>query len=599
MEHGRRLAAGRAAVTLRSRMFMLISGLVVASVGLVTWTVAERARAAFEASDGLRVAAQVAQVRREVERQGDDIVRRIERIADSDTFQRTALEIGRRADHGAYVNDAAALASAQNLDLLDLVMDDGTLISSAEWPARFGYKHPWANAAALGRPQPFIEPVELPHERTLGLVVVRRVAVGPRAIYLAGGRRLDQTFLKSLTLPVGMRVWLYRDIEPEVARQQLIGAGADAGGRRFEPIISRVRQSGKEAIETLDGPDGSEAVDAIPLNGSNGTSLAVLLLVSSGSELSALVARIRWSGVAVGVVGIALGFAASYVVASRVTRPVEQLAIVANEIASGNWDARPPVLDATGEVRSLAVAFDTMTRQLADQRDRLVQVERVAAWRELARRLAHELKNPLFPLRLTIDNLRRAKQLSAPDFDEVLAESLATLDTGLASLNAVVGRFSDFSKMPAPDIKPINPNAIVEGAVTLFRAQLDAPGRPTIAVELDLDPQSASIAADGEQLGRAVQNLLLNAIDAMPGGGTLAIRTRRDGAVFHITVSDTGTGLTAEECARLFTPYYTTKQHGTGLGLAIVQSVVADHRGRVWVDSMPGRGATFHIELPA
>src|SRR5439155_6263329 len=114
----------------------------------------------------------------------------------------------------------------------------------------------------------------------------------------------------------------------------------------------------------------------------------------------------------------------------------------------------------------------------------------------------------------------------------------------------------------------------------------------------DLDPACGALRADGEQLGRVIQNLLLNAVDAMPDGGELAIRTHRQGASVRLDVADTGEGLTDEERERLFTPYYTTKQHGTGLGLAIVQSVVADHAGRVWVDSTPGRGSTFHLELP-
>jgi len=239
-----------------------------------------------------------------------------------------------------------------------------------------------------------------------------------------------------------------------------------------------------------------------------------------------------------------------------------------------------------------------MTRQLVDQRERLIQTERVAAWRELARRLAHELKNPLFPLRVTLDNLRRAKALPGVEFDEVFDESLTTMTSGLANLNTVIGRFSDFARMPPPEFASILPNDVVRQSVQLFRAQLDAPNRPPIALTVDLDESLGTIRADAEQLGRAVQNLLLNAIDAMPSGGELAIRTRRANGALHIEVSDTGEGLTEEERQRLFTPYYTTKQHGTGLGLAIVQSVVADHAGKVWVDSERGRGATFHIEIP-
>jgi nitrogen fixation/metabolism regulation signal transduction histidine kinase len=298
-----------------------------------------------------------------------------------------------------------------------------------------------------------------------------------------------------------------------------------------------------------------------------------------------------------GGLGILFGVAASYAVAARVTRPVEQLAGAARAIAGGDWTVLAGV-KASGEIEALAIAFDTMTRQLVDQRERLVQAERVAAWRELARRLAHELKNPLFPLRITIDNLRRARALPAEEFDEVFIESMTTLATGLANLNAVIGRFSDFARMPAPELEQVSPNEIVQRTVRLFQAQLQTPGRPPIAVVLDLDPALGTIRADPEQLGRVCQNLLLNAIDAMPAGGDVTIRTRRSDGVVRLEIADTGEGLTDEERKRLFTPYYTTKQHGTGLGLAIVQSVVADHAGKIWVESEPGRGTTFYIELP-
>jgi nitrogen fixation/metabolism regulation signal transduction histidine kinase len=278
---------------------------------------------------------------------------------------------------------------------------------------------------------------------------------------------------------------------------------------------------------------------------------------------------------------------------------VEQLAGVARAVADGDWDVRVDDVRTTGEIKVLADAFGTMTRQLVDHRDRLVQAERVAAWRELARRLAHELKNPLFPLRITIDNLRRAKSLPPGEFDEVFDESLATLQTGLGNLNSVIGSFSDFAKMPAPEFAQVAVNEIIEQSASLFRAQLTSPGHPSVTLTLDLDPSLGAIRGDGEQLRRVVQNLLLNAIDAMPQGGALRIVTRRNDGVVRIDVADTGQGLSEEERKRLFTPYYTTKQHGTGLGLAIVQSVVADHAGKIWVDSDPGRGATFHIELPA
>jgi nitrogen fixation/metabolism regulation signal transduction histidine kinase len=251
------------------------------------------------------------------------------------------------------------------------------------------------------------------------------------------------------------------------------------------------------------------------------------------------------------------------------------------------------------EIGKLAVAFNQMTQELMGQRERLVQSERVAAWRELARRLAHELKNPLFPLQITVENMKRAREQYPEQFEEVFQESTATLLTELATLKQIIGRFSDFAKMPPPELQKVDINQVVEQALALYRAQLAAPGRPAIVLRPELTGSLPPVEADPEQLGRALGNLLLNAIDAMPRGGTLTIRTGRNNDSVRVEVSDTGEGLTREECERLFTPYYTTKAHGTGLGLAIVQSVISDHKGKIAVESEPGKGTTFRIDLAA
>jgi len=163
----------------------------------------------------------------------------------------------------------------------------------------------------------------------------------------------------------------------------------------------------------------------------------------------------------------------------------------------------------------------------------------------------------------------------------------------------IVGRFSDFAKMPAPQLRPVDMNEVVRGALKLFDAQVKAPGRPPIKVDVDLAQGMDKIQADPDLLHRAVGNLILNALDAMPAGGTLAIRTQPTESGVRMQVSDSGRGLTKEECERLFTPYYTTKQHGTGLGLAIVQSVVSDHSGKITVKSEPDQGTMFTIDLVA
>jgi nitrogen fixation/metabolism regulation signal transduction histidine kinase len=258
-------------------------------------------------------------------------------------------------------------------------------------------------------------------------------------------------------------------------------------------------------------------------------------------------------------------------------------------------------VDVSGgdELAQLADSFNRMTAELLGQRERLLQAERVAAWRELARRLAHELKNPLFPLQLTVENLVRARRQGAEQFDEIFRESSRTLLAELSNLKGIIGRFSEFSKMPQPQLQAVQVNDVIRGVVQLFQAQLEEPGRAKIECEVQLDPRLEMVKADAELLHRALSNLVLNAMDAMPQGGTMTLRTRSAGRKVVIEVADTGMGLTPEECARIFTPYYTSKQHGTGLGLAIVQSVVSDHGGRIRVESQPDRGTKFVIELPA
>jgi nitrogen fixation/metabolism regulation signal transduction histidine kinase len=237
-----------------------------------------------------------------------------------------------------------------------------------------------------------------------------------------------------------------------------------------------------------------------------------------------------------------------------------------------------------------------MTEDLAQQKDRTLQAERVAAWRELARRLAHELKNPLFPLQVTVENLMRAKQKAPEMFEEVFHEGTATLLAEINNLKTIIGRFSEFSKMPQPQRQPTQVNDVVRSVLRVFHAQLQEKNQ--VAVRTELADTLPEISADPDLLHRALQNLVLNAIDAMPEGGELTIRSATLSDGVEISVSDTGSGLTQEECGRLFTPYYTTKQHGTGLGLAIVQSVVSDHGGKISVESTKEKGTTFRIELP-
>jgi two-component system nitrogen regulation sensor histidine kinase NtrY len=590
-------------MSFRTKLFLIFLVTVLASVSLVAYGVTHYTQASFEEMDAQRTEALVAQFKKEYAQRGEEVVRQVENIANAEITLRMALDLARtNSDQSLYVHDATGAAQDHGLDFVEFVNSDGTLISSAQYPARVGYKNDWVTASKDWRESSaFLKKEELPDGVALSLTVVRTLPVGEKNFYIVGGRRLDQNFLASLVLPTGMRTLLYRNLEPNFVPAALTDAnGAVAQSERFEPLIEQIQRQPKPQVRTIDWSSDAaeaEAFHEIPLPGPRGELLGVLMVGSSRRELVTLTRHIFMIAGAVAGAAILIGLLISLWVSARITRPVEELAEGARRVASGRWDSH---IDVRGndEIGQLARAFNEMTRTLTAQRERLVQTERVAAWRELARRLAHELRNPLFPLQITVENLQKARQLDARQFLEVFNESTATLKAELANLNTIVGRFSDFSKMPAPHFARVNLNETLRNAVRLFEAQFNEVGKPTITPEFFLTEPLPDIDADPDLLHRAFQNLVLNALDAMPAGGTLTMRTSEHGENVRLEISDTGKGLTPEECSRLFTPYYTTKQLGTGLGLAIVQSVVSDHHGTISVSSEEGRGTTFHIEFP-
>jgi two-component system nitrogen regulation sensor histidine kinase NtrY len=590
-------------VTFRSKLFWIFTLALVVSVGLIAAGVTIVTRQAFEQMYAQHTNALVAQFQREFEQRKRDVARNVQAITEEDATVRMAINLAQpQSDVSAYVNTATGVARSHQLDFLDFVGNDGSIISSVENPERFGYKLDWllqpADWSSLGA---FLMKIDTQSGPAIALMAVSTVRVGDKNLYIVGGERLGRNFLGSLVLPVGMRALLYLNMDPNFQAADLLDQnGPVVEGDRFSSFIDRERQNpAPEIFNISSGADlaRTEEFHALPLVGRQKELLGVLLVGSSQQEMVSIERRIRMLAESVVAVGLLLSLLLSWWGAARVTRPVRKLAAVAREVSEGNWNARVEEKGG-GEIGQLARAFNQMTRQLSEQREHLIQAERVAAWRELARRLAHELKNPLFPLQTTVENLQRAKSNSPEQFEEVFRESTGILLAEIENLEKIIGRFSDFAKMPQPELAAVNLNEVVRGVVKLFEAQFSAVGRPPITPEFHLAEDLPPIQADAALLHRALENLILNAMDAMPAGGVLMLRTTLDKGEVHLEVSDTGSGLTPEECGRLFTPYYTTKQHGTGLGLAVVQSVISDHGGRISVESEMGIGTSFHIYLP-
>jgi signal transduction histidine kinase len=611
-------------MSLRQKLLLMLSLTVAAAVAAVAWTVLVRIRLVFEQRDQQETALFVSQFQREFQERSTEVAATVDRIAASERVRAMAFELVQSGDASPYLTEAQTLAKDAQLDFLEVVGPDGNVVSSAQWPARFGYPEPAAAATATT----FLKREDLPDgSNALGIFAVRSIKGAEPAVKLVGGKRLDQGFLADLPVATGMQVSLYTDTgsnaTPDITQaaatasttpaqfdpKRLVSAtGEVAGAARYQSLIESARQSGQPASAILyltARREDSVNASAIPLKSDTGAVLAVLIVSISRSGMVEAQQHIRAIAYGVAAGGILLAILCSLWIAAQVSRPIEQLARAAEEVASGNWETR---VDVRGrdEVGVLGRSFNHMTSELVSQRERLVQTERVAAWRELARRLAHELKNPLFPLQLTVENLVRSRELAPDEFDEVFRESTQTLGMEIANLKTIIGRFSDFSKMPRPQLERIDARDAIERVRALYETagtlagHAASPGQhPTkIQFEIQLAAEPMPLDADPELLHRALSNLVLNAMDAMPDGGTLTIVAKTRGDKVEIRVADSGAGMTPEECERLFTPYYTTKEHGTGLGLAIVQSVIADHSGTIAVESGAGSGATFVITLP-
>src|SRR5215469_4204049 len=597
-------------MSFRRKLLIVFALTVFLSVACVAILVQWVTRNAFEKEENRRTAALVTQFQREFSRRGDDVAREVEAIAASDAVMRMAQGLnGTSSDVLEYFDLGRASAESHQLDFLEILDPRGVIVSSAQWPAKFGYSDPAFESLSASPHEPFLKLENLQDSTALGFFALRVVRAGERPVYVVGGRKLDKNFLSALDLPTDTRVLLYQKRGDHFSSDLLPDPGTGGNGangarseERFAPLIEAVRKYDQETsgiVNWSSDPADEEVFHAIPLRGlgKDRPLLGILLIGNSRRSYVELKRRIRDAALLAGGGGIVLAILLSSWASARVTRPMVELARAAQDVTAGDWNASVEVV-GHDEVAQLAKSFNRMTSELLAQKERLVQTERVAAWRELARRLAHELKNPLFPLQLTVENLVRARSQSPEQFDEVFRESSCTLLAEITNLKGIIGRFSEFSKMPQPQFQQIQVNQVLRDIARLFQAQLQSPGRPPIACHVELEENLPEIAVDPELLHRAIANLVLNAMDAMPRGGTLTLRSRTDMDEVRIEVADTGSGLTREECQRIFTPYYTSKQHGTGLGLAIAQSVVSDHGGRIRVQSEPGKGSTFVIELP-
>ncbi len=240
-----------------------------------------------------------------------------------------------------------------------------------------------------------------------------------------------------------------------------------------------------------------------------------------------------------------------------------------------------------------------MVEGLRKAEAQIVQNERLAAWQEIARRMAHEIKNALFPIQLTVQTLSRLKRRADPQFESAFDDGSQTILDEVEGLKKLVGEFSRFARMPKPRPEPVDLAELANAVLTLV-----AKPHENVACEVRADPTTPQALCDREMARRVITNLVGNGVEALAGERgridiTIAPATLDEEPAVRLEVRDTGPGIPAEGQVRLFEPYFTTKEKGTGLGLSIVHRIMTEHRGRVEAESSPGGGALFRVVFPA
>ncbi len=616
-------------------------------VAITAWIAREVVGRRYEREHEQTLAEVENQVRQEVRSAGRTITRKVDAIArDTDPkIGRVLVELarGRLPARLRRELDEEGPQRMRHLgfDVLLITDDEGRVLSAGHAPGRVGMKDPLPQrlvAERPGEPAYVRLPVEVHQadrlrvERQGALVVARRVQ-GPgtgTAVVVVGGLLLERALWERLPRRPGV-AYLLREIDGPVLRAPREG-------------WARWRSFPKRRV-TLPGPTGAAAA----------------ALVVAVSDASLRRARQRLDLVIMALAGSAFLFVVLVVgalVVRRFTGRLGSVAAAASAVAQGDLSVTIPP-GPRDEVGDLVSSFNQMTRELSEAREQLVRAERIAAWQEIARRIAHEIKNPLTPIQLSIETLRRAHRVGHADFEEILDESTQTILEEVQRLRHIVTEFSQFARMPKPDKAPCDLNELIHQAAALYegetagspRADDPQAGGPQAAaapspmnIELDLDPDLPLVPADRDQLMQVLHNLLSNARDAIgaaeaprirvvsfalrgaaegsgpegsgPEGSDGAADSRREPSQgdLHRTsspqpvpsfrrvgfcVEDNGHGFDDTIRSQIFTPYFTTKaEGGTGLGLAIVHRIVVEHGGAVEVSGAPGRGASFTVTLP-
>ncbi len=576
---------------LRARITALLLVLSIAPPVAVVWFIRARVLSLVRAEDVSRIEDALAEFGAAIEREGGDTTQALATVGsllEDDPRYRPLgaprpggglpiVPFPKLADAVPRLMDEAGLDCLTILDATGVVLSSGHAPSSVGLIDRDKLRLPAASSS-------FIEETITPGiGRVLTLQSRRPIDFPGTTLQLVGGRFIDSTFLRRLS-PAGTVQAALLD------REGAILSASDPRDPLPVPPDWSAAASGRGELLVRGVP---YTFRTIPLRDREGRDIGTLLAAVSQERLlrlSSSLTLVALAVVAAGALGsLVLGFA----LARGVTVPLRRLEEMAGRIAEERYEPVPGPA-GPGEVGALVAAFNRMAGRLADSRERLRQTERLAAAEEIARRVAHEIKNPLSPIALTLEGLVRTRRLRPQEFDAAFDDAVRTIQEEIHRMRGILEDFGRFGRLPLPRPRPTDLNDLVRGVLRLYA---ENSARARMAAELD--PALGAVLIDPDRMSEVINNLLVNAVQALGGsGGIVTVTTRAVGGGADLRVLDTGPGMSDEVLRRLFEPYVSTRPGGSGLGLAIARRIVLDHGGRIEAGNRPEGGAEVRVFIP-
>jgi len=520
------------------------------------------------------------------ERKGASILSQMQLLSDDSQLLRYILVKDRDGfiDQQGLIDFSVKMKNLLDLDFLAVIGPDGVVLARGHDPGFFGdnlSSDPVVAEALKGQKVQSLDKINSGGDDAL-------ISMGLAPIWynnseligvIAGGEFLDDQFCRNLQILSGAEILL-------VEEDRLL-AKTIPGSQEELLIYLRDRKTYRTKIEGL-----WYTFSRYPLLDFSENKVADLLMGVSTQDLDILFGNMQliYGGFAVGGLSLAIFF--GYLFSIGFTRPIYRLTRAADRLADGDFSARISY-SGRGEMGNLIDTFNRMAADLEDYRRKIVESERLSAFTMMARKIAHEIKNPLTPIRIAIEDLRRSYSSSDPRFADDFERSTRTVLEEVAALTRIVEEFSNFAKFPPPKPDYENLNEIVKNTLSLYKKEAD-----TGVIAPEYFPEDISVYVDADQIKRALLNLIKNSLEAVDRKGRVIIRTLSSENTATVIVADNGPGLSSQAKENLFSPYFTTKPGGSGLGLVIVKKIISEHDGKIRiVDSTEG-GTAAIVELP-